>query len=75
LAPTLGSSLCDCGREAQPAVTADGAPAFETVVAGASSADVMAPVSLSGALTANSGIERAPPPTPPVFVVNCAFLT
>ena len=72
---SLGSAICDCGREAPPAVTADTAPLLETATAYAPRTLAAASVSASGAATTCPIGERAPPPTPPVFLIDCAFLT
>ncbi len=73
--PSLASSRCECGREAPPA-TLGGAP---SIVDG-SAVESFAPAAIAVAvpiLVASAGCRRppAPPPSPSVFLIDCAFLT
>jgi hypothetical protein len=73
--PSLGSSKCECGREAPPALTAGSPTSVETLSTGESA---LGTVSLTAAATvAFSYAVRmvAPPPAPPAYLIDCAFLT
>ena len=71
----LGSSSCECGREAPSAVTADSSHRVETLAEIATVVRSISPVSPSGQELSNSSCSAAPPPTPPAYLIDCAFLT
>jgi hypothetical protein len=76
-APTtnLGSSSCECGRDAPPGVAADTRAPVETELAqtsGRETIDSDAPANVAFSYTASLA---APPPAPPAFLIACAFLT
>jgi len=73
--PSFGSSNCECGREAPPAVNVDASPTVETVAATSSSSDAVALISPAGSRYSNSTRLAAPPPAPPAYLIDCAFLT
>jgi hypothetical protein len=73
--PSLASSSCECGREAPPA-TLGGAPSM--VDGSAIESDAPAAVAVaSPILVAGVSCRKppAPPPSPSVFLIDCAFLT
>lgn len=73
--PSLGSSICECGREAPSAVTADSSHRVETLAEIATGVKSISPVSPSGQGLSNSSCSAAPPPAPPAYLIDCAFLT
>ena len=72
---SLGSSHCDCDRETPPAVVADPAPTVKTGTADVPRAKLVAPVSPTRAATGHPTSAPAPPPAPPAYLIDCAFLT
>jgi len=72
---SLGSSSCECGREAPPAVLVDASPSVETAVATTSVLNAVSPLALTGSRNSNSTRLAAPPPAPPAYLIDCAFLT
>ena len=73
--PSLGSSDCECGRDALPAVAADSCTTIETASSPASKEETFSStVSIETALSYPSR-PPAPPPAPPAYLTDCAFLT
>jgi len=73
--PSLGSSSCECGREAPPAVTAESPTTVETSSAATTTRETISPTSPVGAAFSYSTRLAAPPPAPPAYLIDCAFLT
>ena len=73
--PSFGSADCDCGREASPALTAEAPRPFESSAADAPFTVVTAPASEAASTGLGFPGHPAPPPAPPVFLIDCAFLT
>ena len=73
--PSLGSSSCECGREAPPAVTAESPPTVETSSVATTIRETISPTSPVGAAFSYSTRLAAPPPAPPAYLIDCAFLT
>jgi hypothetical protein len=72
---SLGRSGCDCGR---PAIGVAPAVEWPLVVAGASpqAVAVIPPTRAAHAAgTFDAGRPPAPPPSPPLYLVDCSFLT
>jgi hypothetical protein len=72
---SLGRSDCDCGR---PAIGVAPAVEWPQVVAGASlRTPAVVPSTQAGhpAGTFDAGRPPAPPPSPPLYLVDCSFLT
>jgi len=73
--PSLGSSDCGCGREAPPAVTADSSTTIDTESSQAlTEENIGSTVPIETAFVC-AGRPPAPPPSPPVYLFDCAFLT
>ena len=72
---SLGSSSCECGREAPSAVTADSSHRVETLAEIATGVKSISPVSPSDQELSNSSCSAVPPPAPPAYLIDCAFLT
>jgi len=72
---SLGSSNCECGREAPPALTAASPTTVETAFATASIQETISPTSPTGATSSYSARLATPPPAPPAYLIDCAFLT
>jgi len=73
--PSLGSSNCECGREAPPALTAESPTTVETSSAATTTRETISPTSPVGAAFSFSTRLAAPPPAPPAYLIDCAFLT
>jgi len=73
--PSFGSSNCECGREAPPALTAESQTTVETAVATTLTQERISPTSPIGAAFSYSTRLAAPPPAPPAYLIDCAFLT
>ena len=73
--PSLGSSNCECGREAPTALTAESPTTVETASAMTSTQEKISPASPVGAAFSYSTRLAAPPPAPPAYLIDCAFLT
>ena len=72
---SLGGSTCECGRDVAAATLGDAQPLID-----GSALDAPAPLAAAVSLPTTvmgRGCNRppAPPPSPPVFLVDCAFLT
>lgn len=72
---SLGSSGCECGREAPPAVAASAPSAPENGTAEFLRVTTADSVTTTAAVATSPDVDPAPPPTPPVFLIDCAFLT
>jgi len=72
---SFGSSNCECGREAPPAVSVDASPTVEIAAATSSVFDAISLLSPAGAGNSSSSRPAAPPPAPPAYLIDCAFLT
>lgn len=72
---SLDSSDCECGREAPPALTAESPTTFETAAATALVLENLRPTSDVGSKISYSSRPPAPPPAPPAYLIDCAFLT
>ena len=73
--PSLGSSNCECGREAPAALTAESPTTVETASAAISTHETISTTSLAGTASSVSSRTVAPPPAPPTYLIDCAFLT
>ena len=73
--PSLGSSSCECGREAPPALTADSPTTVETASATTTTRETTSSTAPVGAAFSYSARPAAPPPAPPAYLIDCAFLT
>lgn len=73
--PSFGSSNCECGREAPPALTAESQTTVETAFATTLTREKISPASPIGAAFSYSTRLAAPPPAPPAYLIDCAFLT
>jgi hypothetical protein len=73
--PSFGTSACTCGRETPPALAADAPLTVDTVADATSFLEKTPPESPAGVKTSHSGRPPAPPPSPPAFLIDCAFLT
>ena len=73
--PSLGSSNCECGREAPPALTAESTTTVETAFTANSTQETIDTVASVGAAFSDSSCLAAPPPAPPAYLIDCAFLT
>lgn len=73
--PSFGTSACTCGREAPQALAADSPLVVDTVGDAMSYWEKTAPEFPARLRTAHSSRLPAPPPSPPAFVLDCAFLT
>ena len=74
-ATTLGSSSCECGRETPPALTAETSPSVEPACAATSIRETVSPTIPVGTAFSRSTRLAAPPPAPPAYLIDCAFLT
>ena len=74
-APSLGSSDCECGREAPPAVIVESLSTIDTGSSPALTETTISPVTPVGSEFANFSRPPAPPPAPPAYLIDCAFLT
>lgn len=75
LEPSFGSSSCECGRQAPPALTAESLSTVETVIATESTLEKISPTCPVGTTFSYSTRLAAPPPAPPAYLIDCAFLT
>ena len=73
--PSLGSSTCECGRDAPPAVTATTPTTLETAFTSTTTPETINLTSPVGATFSYSTRLAAPPPAPPAYLIDCAFLT
>lgn len=73
--PFLGSSNCECGREAPPALTAESTTTVETTFSANSTREIICTTAPDGAAFSVSSRLAAPPPVPPAYLIDCAFLT
>jgi len=73
--PSLGSSNCECGREAQPALTAESTTTVENAFTANSTQETISTASPAGAAFSDSSRLAAPPPASPAYLIDCAFLT
>jgi hypothetical protein len=73
--PSLGSSACECGREAPPAVTVVSSTTIDAASSPAVTEATISPAPQVGSAFANSSRPPAPPPAPPAYLIDCAFLT
>jgi hypothetical protein len=73
--PSLGSSSCECGREAPPALSAESPTTLETSSAATTTRETISPTSPVGAAFSYSARPAAPPAAPPAYLIDCAFLT
>jgi len=73
--PSFGSSNCECGREAPPALTTESLTTVETAFATVSTLEKISPTSPVAAAISYSTRLAAPPPAPPAYLIDCAFLT
>jgi hypothetical protein len=71
----LGSSDCQCGREAPPAVAASAPAAPEDGSAEDPRPLASDPVTTEAVAVRGSDVEPPPRPVPRIFLVDCAFLT
>jgi len=74
LEPSFGSSNCECGREAPPALTSESPTTVENAFATTSTRETISPTSPVGAKFPYSTRLAAPPPAPPAYLIDCAFL-
>ena len=74
-APSLGSSNCDCGRDAPLAVSSDPAPNPHISSPDAVRDFKVAEPPRSEAEAAATRNVRPPPSFPPTFLLDCVFLT
>ena len=73
--PSLDGQRCECGRDIAPATLGDAPPLMNGSALDAPTA-LAAAVSLSTTVMGRGCNQLpAPPPSPPVFLVDCAFLT
>ena len=72
---SLGSSNCECGREAPPALTAESTTTVENVAATSTALESVTSLLPVGLEISNSSRPPAPPPAPPAYLIDCAFLT
>ena len=72
---SLGSSNCDCGREAPPALTAESPNTVETAFATNLTEETISATAPVGASFSDSSRLAAQPPAPPAYLIDCAFLT
>ncbi|MBD3855452.1 MAG: hypothetical protein IFK92_02790 [Acidobacteria bacterium] len=73
--PSLGSSSCECGRDAPPAVTATTPTTLETASAATTTPETINLTSPVGTAFSFSARLATPPPAPPAYLIDCAFLT
>jgi len=73
--PSFGSSNCECGREAPPALTTESPTTVETAFATTTTQEKINPTSQVGIAFSYSTHPAAPPPAPPAYLIDCAFLT
>ena len=73
--PSLGSSKCECGREVPPALTAGSPTSVETFSTVESILETISPTTPVTAAFSYSASTAAPPPAPPAYLIDCAFLT
>lgn len=72
---SFSSPTCDCGRTAPAAIASTAIPTIDDEVAVASGIVGVAENSASGEIARRNERPPAPPPTRPIFLVDCAFLT
>ena len=72
---SLGSSNCECGREAPPALTAESTSTVETASTAISTQRAISTTDPVGAAFSVSSRLAAPPPAPPAYLIDCAVLT
>jgi hypothetical protein len=72
---SLGSSGCECGREAPPSVAAESMTTFDSVSSPTSTEGVLNQVTAFGMELSSASRPPAPPPAPPAYLIDCAFLT
>jgi len=72
---SLGSSTCECGREAPPALTAESTTTIETASTATSTQQAISTTAPIGTAFSVSSRLADPPPTPPAYLIDCAFLT
>jgi len=73
--PSLGSSSCECGRDAPSAVTATTPITLESASATTTTPETINLTSPVGAAFSYSTHPVASPPAPPAYLIACAFLT
>jgi hypothetical protein len=73
--PSLGSSACECGREAPPALTAEALTTIDTASSRVRTDDTMSLTVAVGAVFSFSGRPPAPQQAPPAYLIECEFLT
>lgn len=73
--PSFGSSKCECGREVPPALTAGSPTSVENFSTVESVLETISPTAPVTAVFSHSGRTAAPPPAPPAYLIDCAFLT
>jgi hypothetical protein len=73
--PSLRSSVCVCGRDLPPALAEVEQTPTETGSSQMAHAEGAVVSSNGETVVAGCGRPPAPPPTPPLFLVACAFLT
>jgi hypothetical protein len=73
--PSLSSSNCECGRDAPPAVIVQSTTSTDTVSSPASTEAAISPLTEVGEAFSYSSRPPAPPPAPPAYLIDCAFLT
>jgi len=71
----LGSSSCDCGRAAPPATSAASPASAEMLATMASVQENTWQLSPPEFAYWHSSRPPAPPPAPPAYLIDCAFLT
>jgi hypothetical protein len=74
-APSLGSLDCECGREAPPALTAASPTSVETAFMATSTHEDISSTTPVRAVFSDPSRPSAPPPAPPAYLIDCAFLT
>jgi hypothetical protein len=72
---SLSSSTCDCGREAPATLAAAHKPPTDSGPAVGADQASGAPQARIGSLVSGAVRPPAPPPSPPLFLIACSFLT
>lgn len=73
--PSLGSSNCECGREAPPALAATSPTTDEIVSTATTTQHTINPTTPFAVAFSDFTRPEAPPPAPPAYLIDCAFLT
>lgn len=73
--PSLSASTCDCGRKAPATLATAHKPPTDSAPAVGVEETTVATHARAGELVSGAARPPAPPPSPPLFLTACSFLT